>query len=544
LIGQLIADGRAIRVKVAGREALAAVEDAAVLRDALGVSLPLGLPGAFTGPTELPLERLVARYARTHVPFTVADVAGHLGVAPGRVSETLGALASTGRVVNGEFRPGGFEREWCDAEVLRRIKRRSLAALRAQVEPVDAATYARFLSAWQGADEPAGRADSLHEALGRLQGASLPASILETDVLAARVRAYRQADLDQLCASGELVWIGAGSLGTDDGRLRLVYRDQVPQLANDTEGEPSPTDSPIHSAIRARLAERGASFWPEIVAASGIADERVVLGALWDLVWAGEVTNDTLGPLRAFVKGRAPKTSGRGRPGSLRRTGPPAGAGRWSLVSALQPFAISPTEILHARTMQLLDRYGVLTRETVLAEGVSGGFAAIYPLLKSMEEAGKVRRGYFVAGLGAAQFASPGAVERLRSMRDRDADTQVLAAADPAQPYGATLAWPTSAGRPSRAAGAYLVLDDGEPAAFLERGARSLVTFSQIAGALPHDGPASRWIEALASLVKDGKVRKIELSRIDGEPARDHVLADRLREAGFTDGYRGLLLRS
>jgi ATP-dependent Lhr-like helicase len=194
--------------------------------------------------------------------------------------------------------------------------------------------------------------------------------------------------------------------------------------------------------------------------------------------------------------------------------------------------------------MQLLDRYGVLTRETVLAEGVSGGFAAIYPLLKSMEEAGKVRRGYFVAGLGAAQFASPGAVERLRSMRDRDADTQVLAAADPAQPYGATLAWPTSAGRPSRAAGAYLVLDDGEPAAFLERGARSLVTFSQIAGALPHDGPASRWIEALASLVKDGKVRKIELSRIDGEPARDHVLADRLREAGFTDGYRGLLLRS
>jgi ATP-dependent helicase Lhr and Lhr-like helicase len=553
-IAQLTADGRAIRVKFAGRDTLAAVEDAAALRDALGVSLPLGLPGVFTALAEMPLNNLVARYARTHAPFTVADAAGHLGAAPGRVSDALHALASGGRVINGEFRPGGFEREWCDVEVLRRIKRRTLAALRAQVEPVDAATYARFLSAWQGADEPAGRADSLHEALGRLQGAALAASIIETDVLPARVLAFRPADLDQLCASGELVWIGAGSLGADDGRIKLVYRDQVPLLGtpgdvNETLAAEthSPINSPIHDAIRAQLSQHGASFWPELVAATGLADERVVLGALWDLVWSGEVTNDTLGPLRAFIKGKTRRRTGHpGRPGSLRRTGPPAGAGRWSLVSALryQSTGVSPTEVAHARTLQLLDRYGVLTRETVLAEGVPGGFAAIYPLLKTMEEAGKVRRGYFIAGLGAAQFASPGAVERLRSMRERDARPQVLAAADPAQPYGATLPWPVSAGRPSRAAGAYVILGDGEPAAYLERGARSLVTFPRISDAGNMGEPAGRWIEALASLVKDGKVRKIELSRIDAESARDHDQADRLREAGFTDGYRGLLLRS
>jgi ATP-dependent helicase Lhr and Lhr-like helicase len=548
-IAQLTVDGRAMRVRVAGRDKLAAVEDAAALRDALGVSLPLGIPGVFTAPSEPPpaeppLNRLVARHARTHAPFTIPDVADRLGVAPTRVLDALNTLASAGRVVNGEFRPGGFEREWCDAEVLRRIKRRSLAALRAQVEPVDGATYARFLSAWQGADEPAGRADSLHEALGRIQGASLPASILEMDVLPARVRSFRSADLDQLCASGELVWIGAGSLGIDDGRIMLAYRDQVPVLGAEVDEDEAPTGETqhvVHQAIRDRLAHHGASFWPELVAATGVADERVVLGALWDLVWSGEVTNDTLGPLRAFIKGRAPRTGRHGRPGSLRRTGPPAGAGRWSLVASLREPAVSPTEVAHARTMQLLDRYGVLTRETVLAEGAPGGFAAIYPLLKSMEEAGKVRRGYFVAGLGAAQFASPGAVERLRSMRERDPQPQVLAAADPAQPYGATLPWPASAGRPSRAAGAYVILEDGEPAAYLERGARSLVTFARSAREYE---PAGRWIEALASLVKDGRVRKIELSRIDGEAARDHSQADRLREAGFTDGYRGLLLRS
>ena len=304
----------------------------------------------------------------------------------------------------------------------------------------------------------------------------------------------------------------------------------------------SPVDPPegeLHDAIRTHLAARGASFWPDLVVASGTADERTLLRALWDLVWAGEVTNDTLAPVRAFVRGasakvRAVRPGSRPRPGALRRQGPPAGAGRWSLVAGLIEPAPTPTEAAHARALQLLDRHGVLTRESVLAENTPGGFAGVYPVLKAMEEAGKVRRGYFVAGLGAAQFALPGAVDRLRSMREAEPNVTVLAAADPAQPYGASLDWPDSAGRPSRAAGAYVVLVDGAPAAYLERGARSLATF----GVDP-----SRWADALASLVKDGRLRKIELRRIDGEPGADSAHAEALREVGFLDGYRGLLLR-
>jgi ATP-dependent helicase Lhr and Lhr-like helicase len=540
-ITRLLDETRAIWVRIAGQEHLAASEDAATLRDALGASLPLGLPRAFTGPTERPLDALVARFARTHGPFLVRDVATRLGAAPERVRQALATLAQEGRVVEGEFRPGGVEREWCDVEVLRRIRQRSLAALRKQVEPVDAATFARFLPAWQAADRPHGGVDALPAAIARLQGASVPASTLETDVLPARVRGFRPADLDALCAVGELVWIGAGPLGTDDGRVTLLFRDQVPLLAP-AVGEP-PEDE-IHDAIRSLLTVRGASFWPDLVGAAGTADERVLLRALWDLVWAGEVTNDTLAPLRAFVKGgssrvRAPRPGHRPRPGSLRHVGPPAGAGRWSLVATLREPAPAPTELAHARTLQLLDRHGVVTRESVLAEGVPGGFSGVYPVLKALEEAGKVRRGYFVAGLGAAQFALPGSVDRLRSLRDSgEAGTEtplVLAAADPAQPYGAALPWPESLGHPSRTAGAYVVLAEGAPAAFLERGARSLVTFG---------AEADRWVDTLASLVKDGRLRKIELTWIDGDPADASKHAAALRHAGFVDGYRGLMLRT
>ncbi|MDP9329043.1 MAG: DEAD/DEAH box helicase [Actinomycetota bacterium] len=544
-ISRLLDETRAIRVRIAGEEHLAASEDAATLRDALGASLPLGLPRAFTGPTERPLDTLVARFARTHGPFLVRDVATRLGAPPERVRQALATLAQEGRVVEGEFRPGGVEREWCDVEVLRRIRQRSLAALRKQVEPVDAATFARFLPAWQTADRPHGGVDALPAAIARLQGASVPASILETDVLPARVRGFRPADLDALCALGELVWIGAGPLGIDDGRVTLLFRDQVPVLAP-AVGELPPDDmqAEIHDAIRSLLGVRGASFWPDLVGAAGTADERVVLRALWDLVWAGEVTNDTLAPLRAFVKGgssrvRASRPGHRPRPGSLRHVGPPAGAGRWSLVATLREPAPAPTELAHARALQLLDRHGVVTRESVLAEGVPGGFSGVYPVLKALDEAGKVRRGYFVAGLGAAQFALPGSVDRLRSLRDSgETGTEtplVLAAADPAQPYGAALPWPEGLGHPSRTAGAYVVLVEGVPAAFLEGGARSLVTFG---------AEADRWVDTLASLVKDGRLRKIELTRIDGGPAGGSKHAAALRHAGFVDGYRGLRLRA
>jgi ATP-dependent Lhr-like helicase len=538
----LIDDGRAIGVRVAGVERVAAVEDAARLRDALGVSLPRGLPGAFTGPTDRPLHDLVSRYARTHGPFVPAEPAARFGVSVDRVEATLAELEAEGTLTQGGFSPGGVGHEWCDADVLRRLRQRSLAALRREVEPVEAAAFARFLPAWQGADRPNGASDALGEAIGHLQGAAIPASILETDVLPARVRGYRPADLDAIAASGDLVWIGAGGLGADDGRVVLSFRGQASALLRDrSDGEPP--DDAVHDAIRSHLAERGASFWTDLVQAAGTADERVLLAALWDLVWSGEVTNDTLAPLRAFVRGasariRAPQPGRRPRPGALRRTGPPAGAGRWSLTADLLEPALSPTETAHARALQLLDRHGVVTREAALAEGTPGGYAGVYPVLKALEEAGTVRRGYFVAGLGAAQFAMPGAVDRLRAARvtasKDDPAPLVLAAADPAQPYGAALAWPEAPGRPSRAAGAYVVLVDGRVAAFLERGGRSLVTF---------DVDAGSWADALASLVKDGRLRRVELVRIDGEPSAASPHAERLRRAGFVDGYRGLTLR-
>ncbi len=535
----LLHDGRAIRVRVAGEERAVAVEDAARLRDALGVSLPQGLPAVFTAPAERPLADLAARYARTHGPFVAAEVAARYGTGTVAVRVALETLETEGRVVHGAFRPGGDEREWCDVDVLRRIRARSLAALRREVEPVDAAALGRFLPAWQEADRPRGGADALPAAIGRLQGAAVPASILDSDVLPARVRGFRPADLDALCASGELVWVGAGAIGTNDGRVRLLFRERAALLVPSVPDEGRPAGA-LHDAIRAQLADRGASFWPELVAAAGTADEASLLRALWDLVWAGEITNDTLAPLRAHVAGtgsRRPRAGTRPRPGALRRSGPPSGAGRWSLVSSLLRPEPSPTERAVARATQLLDRHGVVTRESALAEDVPGGFAGVYPVLKAMEETGAVRRGYFVAGLGGAQFALPGAVDRLRSVRDPagDAVLATLAAADPAQPYGAALPWPEAAGRPSRSAGAYVVLHDGRPAVFLERGAKTLVTF-------PGIDPAS-WADAVAAIAKDGRVRRLELRQIDGVPATEHPAADALRSAGFTDGYRGLTLR-
>jgi ATP-dependent Lhr-like helicase len=534
-IDRLVDEHRAIRIRVAGEDRVAAIEDAGRLRDGLGVAIPQGVPAAFAETAAEPLEGLAWRYARTHGPFHAADIAARLGVPLERAAAALETLEAAGRVVRGEFRPGGVEREWCEVDVLRSLRRRSLAALRREVEPVTAPALARFLVEWQGLARPRTGPDALADAIEQLQGAAIPASILETDALPSRVRGYRPADLDALCASGDVVWVGAGGIGADDGRVALYFRGALRALA------PGPADEipdgELHRVMREHLATRGASFWPDLLVASGVADEREVLTALWDLVWAGEVTNDTLAPLRA-VLGRRPRApKGRPRPGQVRRAGPPAAAGRWSLVAPLLEPALSATEAAHARAMQLLDRHGVLTREAVLAEGAPGGFAGVYAVLRALEESGKVRRGYFVDGLGAAQFALPGAVDRLRDLRDATRETQVvaLAAADPAQPYGAALPWPPALGRPARAAGADVVLAGGEPAAFLERGARSLLTFEP--------GRDASWPDALIGLVKDGRIRRIEISRIDGAPAAGSSFAEALRDAGFLDGYRGFVLR-
>jgi ATP-dependent helicase Lhr and Lhr-like helicase len=559
----LLGQRRAIPVRIGGHARFAAAEDAARLRDGVGVALPPGLPQAFTDPVDDPLGDLVARYARTHGPFRAEECAARLAVPVERVVATLRWLERQERVVHGEFRPGGVEREWIDTQVLRRLKRRSLAALRAEVEPVDAAAFARFLPVWHQIRAATGRTsrrglDALVESIEQLQGAPIPASVLEGDVLPARLDGYRASDLDQLIAAGEVVWLGVEPLGARDGRLVLCFRDQVPLLAPRpvtpdgpaTDG-PSPValgpppDAAVHAALRRHLAERGASFWPELFSASGVPDQDLVLDALWDLVWAGEVTNDTYGPVRALLGGsgrgaRSGRTGGRPRPGRLQRIGPPAAQGRWSLTRDLLAGDAGRTERSHALAHQLLERHGVLTREALRIEALQGGFTAVYPMLKALEEAGHIRRGYVVAGLGAAQFAAPGAIDRLREHRDpvdaRDPAVVVLAATDPAQPYGAALPWPDTPGRPARTAGAFVVLVDGTPALFLERGGRSLVTFAP--------APSEPAIAGLASLVVERRLRKLEITKVDGMGVHDTPWAAHLEAAGFTPGYRGLTLRA
>ena len=547
----LVEQRRAIEVRLAGRDLVADAADAARLRDAAGAALPVGLPASATEPVDDPLGDLCVRYARSHGPFLARDVARWLGVGEQPVAARLSSLVAEGRLLRGEFRPGGAEREFCDADVLRRIRRRCLAALRQEVEPVPPEALARFLPDWQGVGGRRRGVDALADVVAQLQGAPVTASVLEADVLACRMIGYKPADLDQLCTSGEVVWVGAGALGATDGRLRLVFRDQAGLLVPVSEG----CEGAVHDALRNRLRDRGASFWGDLVAAAQAAsvpyDTETVLAALWDLVWAGEVTNDSLAPLRFRISGPArgrgrhsPSRPGRSRRGRLRlgglsATGPPSAAGRWSLVEPLLSPQPAPTESTLARAHQLLDRYGVVTRETALGEGIDGGFAGVYPVLKALEERGEARRGYFVAGLGAAQFALPGAVDRLRGARtpEPEAAPVVLAATDPAQPYGAALAWPASPGRPARTAGAHVVLVDGVPLVVLERGGRSLATF---ADAESNDA----WIDAIIGLVKDGRLRKLEIAKVDGAAVRDTPWAARLEAAGFASAYKGMLYRT
>jgi len=551
---------------VAGRREIADAADAGRLRDALGVALPVGLPAAYTESNDAPLRSLVERYSRTHGPFTAAAVAHRLGVPVETAQLALASLEADERVLRGEFRPGGSGTEFCDPEVLRMIRRRTLAALRRDVEAVDPEVLGRFLPAWQRVGSTAKGPEALADVVSQLAGAPLVASSLDVEVLAPRLGDYRPADLDAMCTAGELVWVGAGGIGTKDGRVRLVFRSDTALLSaalSSIDAEAAPGD-PHHVAIRERLRDRGASFWTDLLAAVAAADlpydDATVLDALWDLVWAGEVTNDSFAPLRAKVV----STSKRSSPRRTRSRGlrsmsaaPPAGAGRWSLVADLVPVPPTSTEVSHAQTLQLLDRYGVLTREMALAEGIVAGFAGVYPVLKAMEEQGQIRRGYFVAGLGAAQFATHAAVDRLRQFRSVSDGTGsdaavgsafgaaseptgppfVLAATDPAQPYGAALPWPDNAGRPTRSAGARVVLADGHPVAWLDRSGRNLVTF-------PAAGDHPEWVGAVAGLVRSGRVRRLEITTVDGAPVSESSWADPLREAGFLDGYRGLILRS
>ena len=429
-------------IRIGGERRWAAAEDAGLFRDGLGAVPPSGLPEVFTADVPDAMERLVRRFARTHGPFETDQLRDRYGV---DFSPVLKALETSGDLVRGELRPGGTQREWCDPEVLRRLRRASLAALRKEIEPADQRALARFLPNWQGVDRhpPAGAGpDRLREALIGLQGLALPAEVWERDVLPRRVGAYSPSWMDMLCAAGELVWIGAGPLGRRSGKVALYFREDVRLLGP----PPPPKEAPsgrAQDAIRERLAT-GACFFTDLLAdIAGIPSEELQ-EALWDLVWAGEVTNDAYAPLRS-PRLSAPWSqqarADRRRRFSARRSGSqPQVQGRWSLVSTLFTAPEDPTARRRTQAELLLERYGIVTREQVLAEGIPGGFSSLYDSLSALETVGVARRGYFIEGLGGAQFALPGAVERLRAQRDDDtAPPIVLAATDPAQPYGAVL---------------------------------------------------------------------------------------------------------
>lgn len=552
---------RVVEVRVAGEPRWTAIEDIGRLRDGLGVAVPPGTPDAFTDPVEDPLADLVSRYARTHGPFTTEDVATRLGLGAAVVRLTLQRLGAQGRVLDGEFRPGASGLEWCDAEVLRSLRRRSLARLRKEVEPVPPAALGRFLSAWQhvtstGSAHRGGKlrgVDGVVSVIDQLAGAPVPASALEPLVLAARVRDYEPSYLDELTASGEVLWAGHATLPGNDGWVSLHLADQAPLTL--PEHEPF-EHSELHQAVLDALGGGGAFFFRQLATQVGSRDDKALSAALWDLVWAGRISNDTLAPLRALTRSggashrtkRAParprmaSTTGRG--GVALRTGPPETAGRWAVLPELDT---DLTRRAHAAAERLLDRHGVVIRGAVVSERQPGGFAAVYKVLSAFEDSGRCRRGYFVEGLGAAQFGTAGAIDRLRTFSEVDDQEKpsavCLAATDPANPYGAALPWPESEGghRPGRKAGALVVLVDGELTLYVERGGRTLLTWSEDADRLT---PAAA---SLADAARRGSLGRITVEKADGEAllgGGSTPLREALDAAGFVATPRGLRLRT
>ncbi len=537
MLEKLVTERRVALVRIAGEERYIAGEDAGLYRDALGVPPPPGLPETFLEDHPDAMRALVRRYARTHGPFPTAQLADRYGVDP---TPALRELEREGALVRGELLPGGSEREWCDSDVLRRVRRASLAHLRREVEPAGRDRFARFLPSWQNVDahRPAGAGpDRLRDALVPLQGVALTPKVWEGDVLPRRLGSYSPAWLDELCTSGELVWIGAGSRGRSDGRVALYFREDVrlagPPPAN---AKLERADGAPQEAIRERLAS-GPSFWLDLLADLDFPPEELH-NALWDLAWSGEVTNDAFAPLRAPRLRSVPAHERGGRRFARRRSGAGAAVqGRWSLTAPLLADAPGPGAKLRAQAELMLERYGIVTRETVLAEGVPGGFSTLYAELGNLELLGTARRGYFVEGLGGAQFALPGAVERLRSQPEVDGSFQVLAATDPANPYGAALPWPKppSGRRPARAPGAYVLLRDGEPLVYVERGGRSILRLVELS-----DPDLAMAMQALADAVSAGRLPKLGVEKLDGEPVIGSGHEEALLSAGFSRGPRKL----
>jgi ATP-dependent Lhr-like helicase len=547
---QLGGERRAVVLRIGGEERWVAAEDAGLYRDALGAVPPGGLPAAFLDDVPDAMERLVRRWARTHGPFEGRVLRARYGL---DLTPVLADLERAGELLRGELRPGGTEREWCDPEVLRRLRRASLAALRAEIEPADQRALARFLPSWQGVDRhpPTGAGiDRLREVLVPLQGLALPAEVWERDILPRRTGAYSAAWLDQLCAAGEVVWVGAGPLGRRSGKVALYFREDAALLGPPPGVRPDSAEqfaARAHDAIRTRLRQGACFFTDLLVEVAGVPSEELQ-SALWDLVWAGEVTNDAFSPLRSpralsagyGQQARADRARRR-RFGTRRAGAQPQIQGRWSLTAPL--FAEGegdPAGRRRAQAELLLERYGIVTREHVLAEGIPGGFSSLYDSFGALETVGVCQRGYFVEGLGGAQFALPGAAERLRAQRDDDAAPPVvLAATDPAQAYGAVLKWPPrdATRAPSRQGGAHVVMAAAEPVLYVERGGKGLQVLVEDDD--PRLLPA---IEALTSAVERGRIRKLGVERVNGEPVVGSPWEDLLLERGFRAGPRKLTI--
>jgi ATP-dependent Lhr-like helicase len=528
VLRDLEAQRRVVEIVLAGTTRWAAVEDISRLRDALGVQPPAGMANVFLDPVEDPLADVIGRYARTHGPFTVTDAAEALFMPAAIVETILRQLEARGRVDVGAFRPGGRGQEFVDREVLRRLKRRSLAVLRREIEAVGPAWLAAFSVGWHGIqDDPPRGLHALTDALSRLSGSVLPASVLERDILAGRVEEPGPM-LDRLLLEGDLVWIGHDPLGTSDGKLALYPRSSLGVL---WRGPGEMPDAAEAAAIVDYLEGRGASFFRDIYNGVGGGDPGPLLDHLWDLVWSGWVTNDTLAPVRAFTQRRSSRSSGRR---ALASQFPAHAGGRWSLTRHLARSEVTETERHAAWAQLLVDRYGVLTRGAVLAEGYPGGFTALYPVLSHLEETGRLRRGYFVEGLGGSQFALPGAVDRLRL--EPVQGVTILAATDPANPYGTTLVWPDVDGaRLARDAGAYVFLRSGQLIGYLDKGRRNLTVLAEDTSTYESLGRA---LSAIAT-----RHRRTTVNTVNGRPAPKSPLAPALVEWGFASAPKGLTYR-
>jgi ATP-dependent Lhr-like helicase len=556
-LDELVRTRRVLKVRTAGEARFIAVEDAARYRDAIGVPLPTGLPDTLLEPVADPITDLVRRFGRTHGPFTSKDVAARLGLGIAAVEAALARLLAAGRAVDGEFRPGGRGREWCDADVLRTVRQRSLARLRQEVEPVESTALGRFLVHWHGLARQRHGLDGLLDVIEQLQGVPIAASVLESEVLAARVHRYTPAMLDTLLAAGELTWVGVEPLGERDGRVALYLTDHVSALLppDVLAGKRHEGLTGRDAQLAAHLHRQGASFFGPLHEASGGGFPQDTVEAIWDLVWKGLLTNDTLHALRAYT---APpeRTRRPSRDGSFRsrRLIPPSAEGRWTLVP---PAAASPTAWATAMAHQLLVRHGVVTRDVTAIEQLPGGFSAIYPVLRRLEETGRIRRGYFVAGLGAAQFAQPGAIDLLRDAREQREETiaVTISATDPANPFGVLVPWPlrldeggnqppSRSGQATRSAGTRVVIVNGRLAAWISRGDRQLIV------ALPDDEPErsqigralARELAAIAQRGPEGR-RGWLIEEINGGPAARHPASQFLLETGFTATAMGVQLR-